>query len=196
MHTCSPEIDSSSEEGLRPTSVAGRITFEDVRFDYPSRPDVPILKGLNLTFEAGSTSALVGASGSGKSTIVALIERFYDPLEGVVKLDGVDVRKLNVRWLRSQMGLVSQEPTLFATTIRENVAHGLVGSRFEGLSEEMKFELIKAACVKANADSFVSKLPNGAFVRDCYSFSPTFCYFILFWVYVLGFVDSRLMWVL
>ncbi|KAF9510493.1 hypothetical protein BS47DRAFT_1373308 [Hydnum rufescens UP504] len=156
-----PKIDSASEEGLRPSSVTGRITFNDVRFNYPSRPDVPILKGLNLTFEAGSTSALVGASGSGKSTIVALIERFYDPLEGTVKFDGVDVRDLNLRWLRSQMGLVSQEPTLFATTIRQNVAHGLVGSRFEGLDEEKKFELIKAACVKANADSFIAKLPQG-----------------------------------
>ena len=142
-------------------------------FNYPSRPDVPVLKGLSLTFEAGSTSALVGASGSGKSTIVALIERFYDPLGGVVKFDGVDVRDLNLRWLRSQMGLVSQEPTLFATTIRGNVAHGLVGSRFEGLDEEKKFELIKGACVKANADGFISKLPQGTLGLDC-SLFPSF----------------------
>lgn len=147
--------------GLRPETVTGRITFEDVRFHYPARPDVPILKGLDLVFEAGSTSALVGASGSGKSTIVSLVERFYDPISGVVKLDGVNVKDLNIKWLRSQIGLVSQEPTLFGTSIKENVAQGLVGTVLEHVDEEKKAELVKAACIKANADSFVTKLPNG-----------------------------------
>ena len=135
--------------------------MEDVKFNYPSRPDVPIIKGINITFTAGETAALVGASGSGKSTIISLIERFYDPLNGSVKLDGVDIRDLNIKWLRSQIGLVSQEPTLFATSIRTNVAHGLINTPYEDLSEEDKFKLIKEACIKANADSFISKLPNG-----------------------------------
>lgn len=157
----SPTIDSADPSGLKPASVQGHIALSNVSFHYPSRPDVPILKDLSLTFQAGRTSALVGASGSGKSTIVSLVERFYDPLEGSVQLDGVDVKSLNVKWLRSQIGLVSQEPTLFKDTIRGNVEHGLTGSRFEGESAEEKFARVKEACVKANADSFITKLPNG-----------------------------------
>ncbi|KAF9242529.1 ste6-like protein [Melanogaster broomeanus] len=129
-----PSIDSSSPAGLKPEKVDGEITLEDVKFSYPSRPDVPIIKSLNITFPAGKTAALVGASGSGKSTIIALIERFYDPLSGSVKLDSVDVR---------------------------NVAYGLINTPFEHLSDEDKFTLIKAACIKANADGFISMLPEG-----------------------------------
>jgi ATP-binding cassette subfamily B (MDR/TAP) protein 1 len=146
---------------LRPEKVIGEINFENVKFSYPSRPDVPILKGLTINFPAGKTAALVGASGSGKSTIVSLIERFYDPLSGSVKLDGVDLRELNIRWLRSQIGLVSQEPTLFATTIKGNVLHGLIGTPYENASEEEKFKLIQEACIKSNADGFITKLPQG-----------------------------------
>lgn len=156
-----PPIDSASEAGLRPTEIVGKITFESVKFHYPSRTNVPILKDLNIVFQAGKTAALVGASGSGKSTVVALVERFYDPVEGRVLLDGVDIKDINVKWLRQQIGLVQQEPSLFATTIKGNVAHGLIGSRFEHLPEAEKFELIKEACVKANADSFIQKLPLG-----------------------------------
>ncbi|KAI6030747.1 P-loop containing nucleoside triphosphate hydrolase protein [Pisolithus orientalis] len=156
-----PDIDSASPDGLKPEKVVGEITLEGVRFSYPARSDVPILKGVDLTFEAGKTAALVGASGSGKSTIISLIERFYDPLDGTVKLDGVDIRDLNIKWLRSQIGLVSQEPVLFATTIRANVAYGLIGTPFEHASEDEKFKLIKEACIKSNADGFISKLPQG-----------------------------------
>ncbi|KAI0350350.1 P-loop containing nucleoside triphosphate hydrolase protein [Trametes cingulata] len=156
-----PAIDSASPEGLKPEKCVGEITLEHVDFNYPSRPTVPIVKDLSITFPAGKTTALVGASGSGKSTVISLVERFYDPLRGVVKLDGVDLKELNVRWLRSQIGLVSQEPTLFATTIKGNVAHGLIGTPYEHASEEEKFKLIKEACVKANADGFISKLPLG-----------------------------------
>ncbi|KAG8983190.1 GTPase-activating protein, partial [Tulasnella sp. 427] len=156
-----PSIDSSSSSGLKPQTVQGHITFENVVFNYPARPDVPILKGLSLDIPAGTSAALVGASGSGKSTVVSLVERFYDPLQGAVKLDGTDVKELNVKWLRQQIGLVQQEPSLFATTIKHNVAHGLIGSRFEGESEEEKFNRVKEACVKANADTFIRKLPNG-----------------------------------
>ena len=89
------------------------------------------------------------------------MERFYDPLSGAVKLDGRDLRELNIKWLRSQIGLVSQEPTLFATTIEGNVAHGLIGTKWEKAPAEERVRLIKEACVKANADGFISKLPNG-----------------------------------
>ena len=156
-----PDIDSESPDGLQPEKVVGEIEFDHVEFTYPSRPDVPILKDLSISFPAGRTAALVGASGSGKSTVIALVERFYDPLGGAVRLDGVDLRELNVRWLRQQIGYVAQEPVLFATTIRENVAHGLIGSQWENVSDEEKFVLIKEACVRANADGFISKLPNG-----------------------------------
>ena len=156
-----PDIDSASPEGFKPESIRGEITLEDVRFSYPSRPDVPVLKGVDITFEAGKTAALVGASGSGKSTIVSLVERFYDPLSGSVKLDGVALPDLNLKWLRSQIGLVSQEPVLFSTTIKENVAHGLMGSPYEHASDEEKFKLIQEACIKSNADGFITKLPHG-----------------------------------
>ncbi|KAJ7115594.1 P-loop containing nucleoside triphosphate hydrolase protein [Mycena crocata] len=156
-----PEIDSADEGGLKPEHVMGELVLDGVFFSYPSRPTVPVVKGLSLRFPAGKTAALVGASGSGKSTIIALVERFYDPTAGAVMLDGVNVKDLNLKWLRSQIGLVSQEPTLFATTIRGNVAHGLVNTRYEHASEDEKFALIKDACVKANADGFISNLPNG-----------------------------------
>ncbi|XP_006462775.1 hypothetical protein AGABI2DRAFT_207384 [Agaricus bisporus var. bisporus H97] len=156
-----PDIDSADPGGLQPEQVQGEIRLEDIHFTYPSRPNVPIVKGLNLTFRAGKTAALVGASGSGKSTVISLVERFYDPTSGTVKLDGVNLKELNLKWLRSQIGLVSQEPTLFATSIKGNVAHGLIGTKYEHASEEEKFALIKEACVKANADSFISKLPEG-----------------------------------
>ncbi|KAH9985634.1 P-loop containing nucleoside triphosphate hydrolase protein [Russula compacta] len=156
-----PSIDSASEEGLRPSKVIGEITLENVDFNYPARPDVQIVKNLSLTFPAGKTTALVGASGSGKSTVVSLVERFYDPLAGSVRLDGVDIRDLNLKWLRSQIGLVSQEPTLFATTIRRNVEHGLINTPHQNASPEEKLRLVKEACIKANADGFVTKLPLG-----------------------------------
>ncbi|KZT57970.1 multidrug resistance protein 1 [Calocera cornea HHB12733] len=156
-----PSIDSLSPAGLKPQSCQGRITFSNVHFRYPSRPDVKILKGLSIEFQPGKTAALVGASGSGKSTIVSMVERFYDPIEGSVMLDGVDLRELNLQWLRSQIGLVSQEPTLFATTVKENIAYGLLGTPFENASDEEKFEMIKIAAIEANADSFIRTLPQG-----------------------------------
>ena len=156
-----PPIDSFSESGLRPTGCVGEISLEHVAFHYPSRPGVSVLQDLTVTFPAGKTAALVGASGCGKSTIVSLVERFYDPTGGIVKLDGVDIRDLNIRWLRSQIGLVSQEPTLFATTIKGNVAHGLIGTRWEHAPEKVKMRLIKDACIKAKAHGFVTSLPLG-----------------------------------
>lgn len=158
-----PPIDSASVDGLKPdpSTIEGEITFHEVGFNYPSRPDVPVLQGVDLSFPAGKRVALVGASGSGKSTVIALVERFYDPLSGSVHLDGTDIRDLNVKWLRSQIGLVSQEPVLFSTTIRANVEHGLIGTNAEHLSEEEKMARIREACIKANADGFINALPDG-----------------------------------
>ncbi|KAJ6494248.1 multidrug resistance protein 1 [Mycena sanguinolenta] len=156
-----PLIDSSQVGGLKPSAVSGTLDLEKVSFTYPSRPDVPVLKDISLSFPAGKTTALVGASGSGKSTIITLIERFYDPDSGVVRLDGTDVRELNIKYLRSQIGLVAQEPALFSSTVRENVAYGLLNSPYENASEAEKFARIQAACVQANADTFVRGLPLG-----------------------------------
>ncbi|KAJ4482117.1 P-loop containing nucleoside triphosphate hydrolase protein [Lentinula aciculospora] len=156
-----PDIDSANPSGLQPEHVEGEITLENIKFAYPSRPGVVVVKDLSLNFRAGKTAALVGASGSGKSTVISLVERFYDPLAGAVKLDGRDIKTLNLKWLRSQIGLVSQEPTLFATTIKGNVGHGLIGTKYEHASDEEKFAFIKDACIKSNADGFISKLPLG-----------------------------------
>jgi ATP-binding cassette subfamily B (MDR/TAP) protein 1 len=156
-----PTIDSFSEEGLAPATCEGNISLVDVKFHYPSRPGVPILKGLTVDFPAGKTAALVGSSGSGKSTVVCLVERFYDPTAGAVLLDGRDIRTLNVRWLRRQIGLVSQEPVLFKTSVFRNIEYGLIGTSLEHAPYEEKLALIRAAAVKANADTFINALPNG-----------------------------------
>jgi ABC-type multidrug transport system fused ATPase/permease subunit len=115
-------IDPTSTLGLKPTSVSGNIRFQDVKFSYPSRPEATVFDGFTLDIPAGKTVALCGASGGGKSSVVQLIERFYDPQSGIITLDGHDIRTLNVNWLRSQIGLVSQEPKLFAMSIFDNVS--------------------------------------------------------------------------
>ena len=119
------------------------------------------MEDVSLVVPAGKTTALVGASGSGKSTIVGLVERFYDPVGGDVFLDGHSIKTLNLRWLRQQMALVSQEPTLFGTTIYENIRHGLIGTKHENASEQEQRGLIVNAAKMSNAHDFVSRLPEG-----------------------------------
>ncbi|XP_010241797.1 PREDICTED: ABC transporter B family member 1 [Nelumbo nucifera] len=147
-----PSIDRNSESGLELESVTGQVELKNVDFSYPSRPDIQILSNFSLIVPAGKTIALVGSSGSGKSTVVSLIERFYDPTSGQVLLDGHDIKALKLRWLRQQIGLVSQEPALFATTIKENM--------LLGRPEATQVEIEEAARV-ANAHSFIVKLPDG-----------------------------------
>ena len=154
-------IDSTSSEGKRLEQVKGYLELRNVKHIYPSRPEVVVMEDCNLSVPEGKTTALVGASGSGKSTIVGLALRLYDPVDGQVLLDGVDVRDLNVRFLREQISLVSQEPTLFGTTIFENIAHGLIGTPFEGAEGEKKTDLITNAAKMANAHDFITGLPEG-----------------------------------
>ena len=135
-------IDSNSDEGEKLSDISGEIELTDIKFIYPSRPSVTVLDNFSLKIPAGKTVALVGASGSGKSTIVGLIERFYKPIKGVVTLDGHDLTSLNLKWLRSQISLVSQEPTLFSCSVYENVAQGLIGSPYEHASPAEKDALI------------------------------------------------------
>uniref|UniRef100_A0A803VLQ5 Bile salt export pump n=1 Tax=Ficedula albicollis TaxID=59894 RepID=A0A803VLQ5_FICAL len=148
-----PTIDCMSEDGYKLDKVRGEIEFHNVTFNYPSRPDVKILDNLNMVINAGETTAFVGASGAGKSTTIQLIQRFYDPTDGMVSitLDGHDIRSLNIQWLRSQIGIVEQEPVLFATTIAENIRYG----RDEATMED----IIKAA-KQANAYNFIMALPQ------------------------------------
>ncbi|KAK3357131.1 P-loop containing nucleoside triphosphate hydrolase protein [Lasiosphaeria hispida] len=154
-------IDPASDDGKKLDIVKGTIRLENIKHIYPSRPEVVVMEDVSLTIPAGKVTALVGASGSGKSTIVGLVERFYSPIEGAVYLDGVDISSLNLRWLRQQVALVSQEPTLFSTTIYENIRHGLIGTKWEGESREVQQELIYDAARKANAHDFVTGLPEG-----------------------------------
>lgn len=154
-------LDPATDEGGRIENLVGEIRLENVEHIYPSRPDVVVMEDVSLTIPAGKTTALVGASGSGKSTIVGLVERFYSPVGGKVYLDNVDISTLNLRWLRHQISLVSQEPTLFSTTIYENIRHGLIGSKWENESPEKQQELIYEAAKKANAHDFVTSLPEG-----------------------------------
>ncbi|KAL2929023.1 putative ABC transporter B family member 8 [Bienertia sinuspersici] len=130
-----PLIDGEAEKGLILETIQGDIQFDHVKFTYPSRPDTIILKDFDLKVEAGKTVALVGASGSGKSTAIALLQRFYDANEGVVKIDGVDIRRLKLKWIRGQMGLVSQDHALFGTSIKENIMFGKLDATMDEIGE-------------------------------------------------------------
>ncbi|RXH68337.1 hypothetical protein DVH24_030670 [Malus domestica] len=147
------KIDPSDESGIKLDSVKGDIELRHVSFKYPSRPDIQIFQDLSLTIHSGKTVALVGESGSGKSTVVALMQRFYDPDSGHITLDGTELGKFHLKWLRQQMGLVGQEPVLFNDTIRANIAYGKDGDATEA-------EII-AASELANAHKFISSLNQG-----------------------------------
>ena len=154
-------LNPMDDEGEKLEQVEGTVELKNIRMIYPSRAEVLVMKEVNLKVPAGKTTALVGASGSGKSTIVGLVERFYDPVGGEVYLDGHEVSKLNLRWLRQQISLVSQEPTLFGTTIFGNIQHGLIGTKHENADIKQQKELIIAAAKMANAHDFILGLPEG-----------------------------------
>lgn len=113
-----PPLDPASEDGLKIEVVKGSIELRNVKHAYPSRPDVCVINDLSLVFPVGTTTALVGASGSGKSTIVGLLERFYLPLGGRILIDGHDIESLNLKWVRQQMALVSQEVNISSISSR------------------------------------------------------------------------------
>jgi ABC transporter fused permease/ATP-binding protein len=141
-----------AQGGLTPAAAAGRVQLAAVGFAYPTRPETPVLKDLDLTLAPGEVVAVVGPSGAGKSTIAALMLRFYDPLAGQVRFDDSDIRTLDPRWLRRQIGSVAQEPVLFSTTIAENIRYG----RPEATAAE-----VEGAARTANAHGFVTALPLG-----------------------------------
>ncbi len=138
--------------GHRPAALEGHVRFVGVDFAYPSRPDLPVLQGLDLSLSPGEVVALVGPSGGGKSTVATLLSRFYDPVAGHVQLDDTPYAELDADWLREQVGVVSQEPILFATTIADNIRYGAPGATDEQ---------IRAAARAANAADFVEGFPEG-----------------------------------
>lgn len=151
-----PQIDAYDTSGIELNDIKGEIELKDVYFRYPARPDVQIFFGFSLHVPSGKTAALVGESGSGKSTVISLLERFYDPESGEVLIDGINLKKLKLKWIREKIGLVSQEPNLFATTIKENIAYG---------KEDATHEEIRTAIELANAAKFIDKLPKVRVVR-------------------------------
>ncbi|XP_059629367.1 ABC transporter B family member 21-like [Cornus florida] len=147
-----PEIDAYDTKGKILDDISGDIELRDVHFSYPTRPDEQIFSAFSLSVPSGTTAALVGPSGSGKSTVISLIERFYDPQTGEVLIDGIDLKEFQLKWIRERIGLVSQEPVLFAVSIKDNIAYGKDGATIEE---------IRAAAEIANAAKFIDKLPQG-----------------------------------
>ncbi|KAK7264797.1 hypothetical protein RJT34_32408 [Clitoria ternatea] len=147
-----PEIDAFDTTGRQLDDISGDIELREVCFSYPTRPDELIFSGFSLTIPRGTTAALVGHSGSGKSTVVSLIERFYDPQAGEVLIDGINLKEFQLKWIRQKIGLVSQEPVLFTCSIKENISYGKDGATDEE---------IKGAAELANAAKFIDKLPQG-----------------------------------
>ena len=148
-----PLIDQSVSEGgpADASNIKGGITFENIRFSYPQAPEVEILKGFNLKIQPGQSVAIVGETGAGKSTIISMLQQFYEPSGGRILFDNIDMRTYNIASLRSQMGLVSQEPILFNTSIRENI---LVGKR-----HATELQMLDAAR-RAGVHEFVGNLPQ------------------------------------
>jgi ABC-type multidrug transport system fused ATPase/permease subunit len=152
------DIKKPTKELIIPsTPMEGNIEFENVLFSYPTRQDVLVLNAFSLKLPKDTTTALVGSSGSGKSTVVSLIQRFYDVDSGKVTLDGVDLTHLDIPWFRSQIGYVQQEPQLFGVSIRDNLTYGL--------SEEVAAQItqteLENACRDANAHDFITAWPDG-----------------------------------
>lgn len=150
-----PEFPLNEGLVLAKDQLKGRLEFSDVSFAYPTRKEAPIFQNLSLLVPAGSVMAVVGPSGSGKSTLVSLLLRLYDPDAGVITLDGHDIRDINPYWLRRHIGTVSQEPVLFSSSIRDNIAYGTLEP------EAVTTEEIHQVARVANAYDFIQDFPKG-----------------------------------
>ncbi|XP_069502070.1 mitochondrial potassium channel ATP-binding subunit [Ambystoma mexicanum] len=148
-----PEIRITGGATIPTHSLMGQVSFKNVTFRYPTRPGQEVLKDFSLTIPSRKTVAIVGQSGGGKSTVAALLERFYDPSSGMVTVDGIDIRTLDPAWLRGRViGFINQEPVLFATTVMENIRFGKPSATDEEVQE---------AAQQANADEFIRSFPEG-----------------------------------
>ena len=143
--------DTQESQGSLCPTIRGRVTFRNVTFAYPQRPDVPVLKDVSLEFKEGQSVAIVGSSGSGKSTIAALLQRLYEPSEGTILVGKTCTEAMDVTWLREHVSVVSQKPHLFDTTIHENIAYG---------ASEFPFAQVRRAAKAANVHEFIMSLPN------------------------------------
>lgn len=152
------KFDATSRQGCTLNPLKGTVLLDNVSFRYPSRPDVTVLEQVDLSFPAGQTTALVGASGSGKSSIIDLILRFYDPQRGHVLLDSVSLDSMDLGWLRGQIRVVNQNPILFDTSIAENIRLGFVGTQYENATDEEKLIRVVDAVRVANAGEFINQL--------------------------------------
>ncbi|KAG7142069.1 ABC multidrug transporter atrC like protein [Verticillium longisporum] len=154
-------IDPFDKSGEEPAETIGLVEIENVTFAYPTRPSTTVLDNFTLRVPAGKVTALVGQSGSGKSTIVGLLERWYNPKSGTIKLDGRPIETLNLNWLRKNVRLVQQEPVLFQGSVFDNIKNGLIGTQWEHAPVEEQRKLVQEAAKMAFAHDFVSELPNG-----------------------------------
>ncbi|KAF5754092.1 putative Type I protein exporter [Helianthus annuus] len=146
-----PEIDAYDTKGKVLDDIRGDIELKDVYFTYPARPDEEIFSGFSLCISSGTTAALVGQSGSGKSTVISLIERFYDPQQGEILIDNINLKEFQIKWIREKIGLVSQEPVLFTSSIKDNILYG---------KDDASMDEIRVAVELANAAKFIDKLPK------------------------------------
>ena len=146
-----PTIDIESDEGVKDIKLEGNVEFNDVKFTYPARKEQQVLSGVTFKADANQQTALCGQSGCGKSTCMALLQRFYDVDSGSILIDGRNIKDYNITWLRQQIGIVSQEPILFDMSIRDNIKLG----RLDVTDAE-----ITAALREANAEEFINRLPQ------------------------------------
>ncbi|CAH0051446.1 unnamed protein product [Clonostachys solani] len=154
-------INPFDQSGEVPQNTQGVIELRNLTFSYPTRPDICVLDDFNLDVPAGKVTALVGPSGSGKSTIIGLLERWYNPSAGSIKLDGQEIKDLNLKWLRTHVRLVQQEPVLFNGSVFDNIANGLIGTPWENSSLDDKMQRVQAAAKTAFAHDFIQELVNG-----------------------------------
>jgi ABC-type multidrug transport system fused ATPase/permease subunit len=150
--------------GVKMETVDGRIDFEDVSFSYPSRPDVAVLDKFSLEIQKNTKVALVGQSGGGKSTVISLLERFYDSTGGTIRVDGKDIKTLDQSVLRLNFGLVAQEPVLFGVSILDNICYGVAAKQVgEGLDRNagISMDRVVEVAKMANAHEFISQFPEG-----------------------------------